>query len=110
MDATAFSAPLAPQHGAAIPDHLFRVPDDLSPDSIVLKNILLIGSCITDTWIDVLTGSSRSRKVERVLFNNAGDIDPISESKARSFDAQIISLPLRSVWPEALTFAAQYIF
>ena len=107
MDATAFSAPLAPQHGAAIPDHLFRVPDDLSPDSIVLKNILLIGSCITDTWIDVLTGSSRSRKVERVLFNNAGDIDPISESKARSFDAQIISLPLRSVWPEALTFALE---
>lgn len=86
----------------------YRVPDALCVSATPPRNVLLIGSCLMDAWPDALEAVFRSTKLERITVNRTSGVPRINAEEAKTYDFQIIQIPLRSLLPEADVFHLKY--
>lgn len=82
----------------------FLSPDNLALQLTPLKKVLLIGGCIFDTWIDVISNVTPEVEVNHWLFQQAMG----ASSDQNSYDLRIAQVPLRAVLPEYLTMSRSY--
>ncbi|TWA51880.1 HAD superfamily phosphatase (TIGR01681 family)/FkbH-like protein [Azospirillum baldaniorum] len=95
-------------YDGSVEGHIYRVPQDLSLNETRLKKVLLVGSCLLDSWRNVLAKKYDSLHMEYIIFNNASILpDQDIDIKSR-YDFQILQIPLRSVIPEATYFSLRY--
>ena len=92
--------------GAAMPspnrveDQRFRLPDQLSITPLRPARFLLIGSCLMDSWPAVISAAEPGVSINRIVFNNASALPPMTAAEAKTYDFQILQIPLRSILPE----------
>jgi HAD superfamily phosphatase (TIGR01681 family) len=88
-------------------DHVnYRTPAELRVTGAT-RNVLLVGSCLLDTWPALLAGD-RSFHFDRITFNNASTLPSIEEAQAVNYSYQICQVPLRSLLPESEYFQIKY--
>lgn len=84
-------------------DFRYSVPNQLS-GAATTKNILLIGSCMLERWLNVLNRDFNNVTVNHISTNNGSVLPSLSNYSDVKYDFQIVQVPLRSVMPEALYF------
>lgn len=89
-------------------DARYRVPANLSRPSAARMKVLLIGSCLTAGWPEILhesaDGWGMGLTVDYMPFNNAATLPPMSAAAAAALDFAIVQIPIRSVLPEGSFF------
>lgn len=75
----------------------FLFPKDLEVTQVQFKNVLFIGSCLSEAYCGYFRRENSNLNIEHILFNNAADLPEKSEDNIRSYDFQYIQLPLRSI-------------
>ena len=95
-----------------IPIPEFRVPRDLQQQADPVRKILLIGSCLMNSWEDSISAYNGTLgvgvEVEKLTINNASGLPRIDAAAAAEYDFQIIQIPLRAVLGEHLYFGLRY--
>ena len=87
-----------------IDDYRFRIPQHLNVSPTFVKKILLVGSCLLVPWKNNLEGALPDLVVDYVTFNNASPLPDLDADTAKSYDFQLLQLPLRSVLHESAFF------
>lgn len=114
MESTEFRSKLLAQISkdisriSAIDNHEFRIPTHLRVSADDIQRVLLIGSCLMDSWSHHLSNIANNVQIDRITFNNASILPPIDKETAKNIDFQILQIPLRSIIPEALYFGLKY--
>jgi FkbH-like protein len=85
----------------------YRIPTDLRRTSKRPRKVLLVGSCLLDSWSGFL-GSHDEFDLDFVAFNNASTLPELSSERQKFYDFQICQIPLRSVLKEADYFSIRY--
>ena len=104
-------AKVVAEAGAVLPstqridDYQFRLPQQLSQSSLPVKKVLLIGSCLLNSWQQVIESQYSGLKIERITFNNASALPEKAEEQVAEYDFQLLQMPLRSVLREAAFFS-----
>ncbi len=91
-------------HKDFIADADYRTPK-LGPNRIP-KGVLITGSCMTEAWADALRPVYPTMEVHHVLFNNASELEDLSEARLKDFDFQIGQISLRSIINEGEYFGS----
>lgn len=76
-------------------DYLF--PKDLEVTPSRLSRILLIGSCLSESYASEFKKLNPDLEVENIIFGNAMRLPEKSREELAAFDLQYIQLPLRNV-------------
>jgi len=85
-----------------IDDHEYRVPAVLSRPGPPTRRILLVGSCLMGHWVEQLHYHDPDLEIERITFNNASALQEMTKEQIRSYDFQIVQIPLRSIVMEPM--------
>lgn len=98
------------KHGVNAPNEAFitdagyRTPalqnDDLP------KSVMVIGSCMTESWKRVIQETYPAITVRHQLFNSASELEDLTDAEVREFAFQIVQIPLRSMIAEAEYFGS----
>lgn len=99
--------PVQGEKSVAIDDYRYRIPDQLRREPSKPTKLLLIGSCLLDSWPDTLRAHEPDVSIERITFNNASALPEMTKDEIRAFDFQIIQIPLRSLLMEAMYFGVK---
>ncbi|MBI0534858.1 HAD-IIIC family phosphatase [Roseomonas sp. KE2513] len=83
-----------------IDDYRFRLPDRLATAPARPARFLLIGSCLMDSWPAIITAAEPGVSINRIVFNNASALPPMTAAEAKTYDFQILQIPARSILPE----------
>ncbi|MQA42319.1 hypothetical protein [Rugamonas aquatica] len=75
-------------------EYLFPSELDLSPCG--LRNILFIGSCLSEFYATAFQQCHPGLQVEHILFNNAQTLPVKSREQLAAYDLQYIQLPVRA--------------
>ncbi|MBK3773821.1 HAD-IIIC family phosphatase [Azospirillum brasilense] len=95
-------------YDGSVEGHIYRAPQDLSLNATRLRKVLLVGSCLLESWRNVLAKKYDSFDVEYIIFNNASALPDQKIDIKTEYDFQILQIPLRSVIPEAVYFSLRY--
>jgi FkbH-like protein len=76
-------------------DYLF--PRDLEVTPSKLTRVMLIGSCLSQSYTEEFKKINPGLEVENIIFGNAMRLPEKSREELASFDLQYIQLPLRNV-------------
>jgi hypothetical protein len=86
-----------PEERGGLDDPRYRVPTALSRPSERRMRILLVGSCMMDDWPDIMAESAAGQGIElsaeRLPFNNASPLPPLTAEEAAGFDFAILQIP-----------------
>jgi hypothetical protein len=85
----------------------YRIPTYLRRTSKRPRKVLLVGSCLLESWSEYL-GSRDEFDFDFVTFNNASTLPELSSERQKFYDFQICQIPLRSVLKEADYFNIEY--
>jgi FkbH-like protein len=80
----------------------FLFPRDLQVSPTEIKKVLIIGSCMSETYTIRLREKWLSAQIDYVLFNNASTLPPRSAEELGEYDLQYIQIPLRSVLTDGI--------
>ena len=85
----------------------FLFPNDLqvTPDSV--RRVLMIGSCLTERYLEFLRRDRPDVHFDFILFNYAGELPGSPPSPASEYDFQYVQIPLRSVITDRVIHAVQ---
>lgn len=75
----------------------FLFPRDLELNSKFPSKILMIGSCLSEIYVNEFKNIKPDVQVEHILFNNAQTLPEKSREELATYGLQYIQLPLRSV-------------
>ena len=84
----------------------YRTPDALRLTGAT-RNVLLVGSCLLDSWPALLAGD-KSFHFDQVTFNNGSPLPAMEAAQAARYSYQICQIPLRSLLPESEYFQIKY--
>jgi FkbH-like protein len=93
--------------------HLYyRAPIDLEMGEIEIKNILLLGSCLSHVLLmrlqTLLSTHEKKCEIDHLLINNIGPLPSKLPRPIKDYSFQIIQPPLRTVFPENLFLRLDY--
>ncbi|MBD9625264.1 HAD-IIIC family phosphatase [Ensifer sp. ENS06] len=80
----------------------FLFPSKLSRQEVKFEKILLIGSCLSETYAERLRESQFCKTCDFVLFNNAMKLPPKTRQEIADYDFQYVQIPLRTVLTDAI--------
>jgi FkbH-like protein len=86
----------APQLSAK--DYFF--PPELRRSSPRYKRILVMGTCLVNSWPNVLKGTFPDCEADFLLFNNLAPLPTRSREEINSYSFQVINIPTRFVFPD----------
>ena len=86
-----------------IPDQDYRVPSLVPTESPPL--VLVVGSCMTDSWQSAIEAAYPNTKIHRLPFNNGSELEDLPEEIVRKAAFQIVQLPLRAILLERQYFS-----
>ncbi|MFZ4115788.1 MAG: HAD-IIIC family phosphatase [Chthoniobacterales bacterium] len=93
-------------------DFQYRAPIDLGSDEVECKNILMIGSCLSNVLLlsfkNFLSTQARAPNIDHILINNVAPLPSSPPRPIEDYSFQIIQLPLRGIMPESLYFSLAY--
>jgi len=75
----------------------FLFPRDLEVTPTRLSRILLIGSCLSESYTEEFTTLNPGLEVENIIFGNALKLPEKTSEELARFDLQYVQLPLRNV-------------
>jgi len=75
----------------------FLFPRDLEVTPTRLSRILLIGSCLSESYTEEFKKLSPGLEVENIIFGNALTLPEKTAEELAQFDLQYVQLPLRNV-------------
>jgi len=84
----------------AVADGQYRCPIDLQVTETRLKRVMVIGSCLTVGWSDVLEGKFPDCVAEHFLVNNATVLPDNPPSPPEDYDFHVVQVHLRKILPE----------
>lgn len=85
-----------------IPDYL--VPTDLAITPTRVRNLLLLGNCMFDPWIDAITALDPEIRIRHSIYDHAETLT----SDGADYDLRLVQLPLRLIYPEFVTMRNSY--
>jgi FkbH-like protein len=80
----------------------FLFPRDLEVTPTRFAKVLFIGSCLSERYVLEMRQKRPDTAFDFVLFNNAADLPPHTDTELRSYDFQYLQIPLRSVLTDAV--------
>jgi FkbH-like protein len=80
----------------------FLFPRDLEVTPSGLKQVLVIGSCLSEAYVKRFRQSMPEATFDYVLFNNAADLPSRTKEEIAIYDLQYIQIPIRSVLTDAV--------
>jgi FkbH-like protein len=89
-------------------DAKFRTPLSLAVKELPVRNILVIGSCLSGPVPLYMDRAFPTSKRDHILFNNAATLPEEPPSPLESYDFQLVMPSLREVIPERLYFGLSY--
>jgi FkbH-like protein len=93
-------------------DFQYRAPIDLESDEVEIKNILLIGSCLSNVLLlslkKILSTQAGDFTIDQILINNVAPLPSSPPGPVEKYSFQIIQLPLRAIMFESLYFSLDY--
>ena len=92
----------------AVADSQYRCPTDLLVTETRLKRVMVIGSCLTAGWPDVLQGRFPDCVAEHFLVNNATVLPDNPPSPPEDYDFHVVQVHLRKILPERDHFVLSY--
>ena len=85
---------------APVKNSIYRCPVDLVVTPTQLQRVLVIGSCLTVAWPELIKGANPGCPCDFLLVNNRSTLpDNLPESPDR-YDFQLVQLPLRVIVPD----------
>jgi FkbH-like protein len=75
----------------------FLYPRDLEVTQVQLRKVLVVGSCLAETFVVRFRLAHPETEFDFVLYNNAVELPARSGEDLRGYDVQYVQLPLRSV-------------
>jgi FkbH-like protein len=75
----------------------FLFPRDLETTQVRFRRVLVIGSCLAESYVVRFRAAHPETTFDFVLFNNAVDLPRKSRDEIGQFDLQFVQLPLRSI-------------
>jgi len=85
-----------------IPNYL--VPTALSVTPTHVRNVLLLGNCMFDPWIEAIAAESPDTQVRHSIFDYAADLT----GAADDYDLRLVQIPLRLLYPEIIVMQNRY--
>lgn len=95
---TKFTRQLPPT-GEQRPFRELRNPKHLHRSAFMPRKVLLVGSCLIERWVDIIT-SEFGIAAEWFNVNNGSAVPELSAQEAASYDFQIVQLLLRGILKE----------
>ena len=92
----------------AIDGPMYRVPDNLSVQHALPNDILLVGSCLFDDWIQYASEVDTGVRAEHIVFNNASILPDLGSERIKTYSYQLCQVPLRSILKEGEFWGANY--
>jgi FkbH-like protein len=93
-------------------DFRYRAPIELAKDKIKIKNVLLIGSCLSETFMNRfkknVIGSFNHSKIDHILVNNVSLLPATLPQPIENYSFQILQVPLRAVINETVYFRLDF--
>jgi len=80
----------------------FLYPKELQVTDIKLRRVLVIGSCLSRTYVLKMRERFPGVTYDYDLFNNASDLQVRTDEQLKNYDFQYIQIPLRSVLTDAV--------
>ena len=77
-------------------DARYLAPDDLSVSGMVPKHVVIVGSCLTESWRFHLANPTGT-KADLLQMNNLSRMPKTSIEAIANYDFQVVQIPLRSV-------------
>jgi len=81
-------------------EYLF--PRDLRVTDVAPKNVLLIGSCLSEAYRYKFSNLSPGTRFDHILYNNFSDLPEKTPQDLGKYDLQYLQIPLRSVLSDAV--------
>ena len=75
----------------------FLFPRDLELTSSGIRNILVVGSCLAESYTKDFLFRDSALSLDYILFNNAHELPEQPPQPLASYDFQFVQIPLRSV-------------
>jgi FkbH-like protein len=87
----------------------FLTPSDLSFTELPLRRIAMVGSCMMEAWRFHHSNPSNCA-VDLIVMNNTGNLpsEPAEGVPVRSYDFQVIQIPLRTIFPDMVLARLPY--
>ncbi|MBB3225075.1 HAD-IIIC family phosphatase [Pseudoduganella umbonata] len=80
----------------------FLFPKDLQVSDVRFRRVLVIGSCLSRTYVLKMRERFPDVVYDYDLFNNASDLQSRTDEQLQQYDYQYIQIPLRSVLTDAV--------
>lgn len=80
----------------------FLFPKDLQLTELKFRRVLVIGSCLSRTYVIKMRERFPDVTYDYDMFNNAADLQSRTDENLKKYDFQYIQLPLRSVLTDAV--------
>lgn len=85
----------------------YRVPRDLAVTPTTLRRVLVVGSCLLESYPAFIREEQPGCECDYILFNNATEL-PEPPHAPTDYDFQIVQLPIRTIFPEYVYFRPGY--
>src|SRR5438045_2300338 len=92
---------------AGRPTFVYRCPQDLAVTPTPLRRVMVIGSCLIQSFPRVIQHAA-GIEADYLLFNNLSELPESPPQSAANYDFQVIQIPLRSVVPPGAYFRLAY--
>jgi hypothetical protein len=86
---------------------MHRAPEGLKLTALPLRRALVVGSCLSERWVDVFRATSGCA-CDHVLINNFADLPASPPCTADQYDFQVVQIALRTLLPENSYFHLPY--
>jgi FkbH-like protein len=92
----------------AVADREYRCPTDLAISDTPLKQVMVIGSCLSAGWPMALEGKYPGCAADHFMVNNAAMLPEAPPCAPEAYDFHLIQMPLRQILPERTHFGLSY--
>lgn len=86
----------------------YHVPDELMITSYPINRVLCIGSCLIESWINIIAHVGGGTVCDHILYNNVAELPEQPPVPIDEYNFQVIQIPLRSVLPETAFWGLDY--